>query len=69
MRIVKRSTARAVGGILEHNVGQLGIDLKQLDAVVISHRHGDHTTGLGYLLKVNPGAMIYRRLTSFPVSS
>ena len=24
-------------GILEHNVGQLGIDLKRLDAVVISH--------------------------------
>jgi 7,8-dihydropterin-6-yl-methyl-4-(beta-D-ribofuranosyl)aminobenzene 5'-phosphate synthase len=46
-------------GILEHNVGQLGIDLKRLDAVVISHRHGDHTTGLAYLLKVNPGVVIY----------
>jgi len=46
-------------GILEHNVGQLGIDLKHLDAVVISHRHGDHTTGLGYLLKVNPSVVIY----------
>jgi 7,8-dihydropterin-6-yl-methyl-4-(beta-D-ribofuranosyl)aminobenzene 5'-phosphate synthase len=46
-------------GILEHNVGQLGIDLKRLDAVVISHRHGDHTSGLAYLLKVNPGVVIY----------
>jgi len=46
-------------GILEHNVGQLGIDLKRLDAVVISHRHGDHTSGLTYLLKVNPGVVIY----------
>ena len=46
-------------GILEHNVMQLGIDLKRLDAVVISHRHGDHTTGLAYLLKVNPGVAIY----------
>ena len=46
-------------GILEHNVGQLGIDLKRLDAVIISHRHGDHTTGLTYLLKVNPGVVIY----------
>ncbi len=46
-------------GILEHNVQELGIDLKRLDAVVISHRHGDHTTGLAYLLKVNPGVLIY----------
>jgi 7,8-dihydropterin-6-yl-methyl-4-(beta-D-ribofuranosyl)aminobenzene 5'-phosphate synthase len=46
-------------GILEHNVAQLGIDLKRLDAVVISHRHGDHTSGLTYLLKVNPGVVVY----------
>ena len=45
--------------ILKHNVEQLGIDLKRLDAVVISHRHGDHTTGLAYLLRVNPGVVIY----------
>src|SRR5919108_5311193 len=29
--------------IFEHNVKRLGIDLSKLDAVVISHRHGDHT--------------------------
>src|SRR5213083_2483895 len=29
--------------IFEHNARQLRIDLKRLDAVVISHRHGDHT--------------------------
>lgn len=45
--------------IFEHNVKQLGIDLKRLDAVVISHRHGDHTSGLGYLLDVNPKVKIY----------
>ena len=45
--------------IFEHNVKELGIDLSQLDAVVISHRHGDHTSGLSYLLKVNPGIRIY----------
>lgn len=43
----------------EHNVKALGIDLTKLDAVVISHRHGDHTSGLSYLLKVNPGVTIY----------
>jgi 7,8-dihydropterin-6-yl-methyl-4-(beta-D-ribofuranosyl)aminobenzene 5'-phosphate synthase len=45
--------------IFEHNIKQLGIDLKQLDAVVISHRHGDHTSGLNYLLEVNSEVTIY----------
>src|SRR5215813_299176 len=42
-----------------HNARQLSIDLKRLDAVVISHRHGDHTSGLTYLLDVNPDVKIY----------
>lgn len=42
-----------------HNVRALGIDLKRLDAVVISHRHGDHTDGLRHLLAVNPQVRIY----------
>lgn len=41
------------------NVRQLKVDLKKLDFVVISHRHGDHTDGLRYLLKVNPQVKIY----------
>lgn len=45
--------------IFEHNVKELGVDLKQLDAVIISHRHGDHTSGLNYLLQVNPSVKIY----------
>lgn len=45
--------------IFEHNVKLLGIDLGQLDAVVISHRHGDHTSGIAYLLAVNPDVKIY----------
>jgi len=47
------------GEIFESNVNQLGVDLKQLDAVIISHRHGDHTSGLNYLLEVNPDVKIY----------
>lgn len=45
--------------IFEHNVRAARVDLSRLDAVVISHRHGDHTTGLSYLLSANPGVKIY----------
>lgn len=45
--------------IFAHNVEALGVDLTRLDAVVISHRHGDHTSGLTHLLEVNPGVTIY----------
>jgi len=45
--------------IFEHNVERLGVDLRHLDAVIISHRHGDHTSGLNYLLQVNPAIKIY----------
>lgn len=43
----------------EANVRRLGVDLTRLDAVVLSHRHGDHTAGLRHLLSVNPGVKIY----------
>jgi 7,8-dihydropterin-6-yl-methyl-4-(beta-D-ribofuranosyl)aminobenzene 5'-phosphate synthase len=45
--------------IFEHNVKALGIDLTKLDFVVISHRHADHTTGLRYVLSVNPNVTVY----------
>ena len=45
--------------IFAHNIEQLGIDLTRLDAVVISHRHGDHTSGLTHLLTINPSVTIY----------
>ena len=41
------------------NAAKLKIDLKKLDFVVISHRHGDHVAGLAYVLKVNPNVQIY----------
>ena len=43
----------------EHNVKALGVDLTKLDFVVISHRHADHTTGLKYVLSVNPNVTVY----------
>ena len=45
--------------IFEHNVKALGVDLTKLDFVVISHRHADHSTGLRYVLKVNPKITVY----------
>lgn len=45
--------------LFRHNVEALGVDLRRLDFVVISHRHGDHTDGLRYLLSINPGVKIY----------
>jgi 7,8-dihydropterin-6-yl-methyl-4-(beta-D-ribofuranosyl)aminobenzene 5'-phosphate synthase len=47
------------GAIFAQNVKELRADLAKLDAVVISHRHGDHTSGLNHLLSVNPGVEIY----------
>ena len=41
------------------NTEALGIDLRDIDFVAISHRHGDHTSGLNHLLKLNPGVKIY----------
>lgn len=45
--------------IFEHNVKSLGVDLTKLDFVVISHRHTDHSTGLKYVLKINPTVTVY----------
>ena len=49
------------------NVKALGVDLKKLDFAVISHRHGDHTSGLNYLLSVNPSVKIYAPKEGFGV--
>jgi 7,8-dihydropterin-6-yl-methyl-4-(beta-D-ribofuranosyl)aminobenzene 5'-phosphate synthase len=53
--------------IFAHNIEAKGIDLKQLDFVVVSHRHGDHTSGLNHLLKVNPAVKIYAPQENFGV--
>jgi len=50
------------GGDLDdftYNANALGVDLARLDFVVLTHRHGDHTSGLQQVLKVNPSVKIY----------
>src|SRR5215470_5149935 len=53
--------------IFAANVKAMHVDLKDLDFVVISHRHGDHTSGLNYQLQVNPRVKIYVPAESFGV--
>jgi len=43
----------------EHNVRALGVDLKQVDLAVLSHRHADHTSGFAYLMKLKPQVAAY----------
>ena len=43
------------------------MDLGELDFVVISHRHLDHTAGLSHLLSVNPSVKIYAPKEPFGV--
>jgi 7,8-dihydropterin-6-yl-methyl-4-(beta-D-ribofuranosyl)aminobenzene 5'-phosphate synthase len=45
--------------IFEANIKRLNIDLSKIDLVVLSHRHGDHTSGLRYVLSVNANVPVY----------
>jgi 7,8-dihydropterin-6-yl-methyl-4-(beta-D-ribofuranosyl)aminobenzene 5'-phosphate synthase len=41
------------------NASALGVDVKKLDFVVLSHRHNDHTAGLNHVLAQNPDVTVY----------
>lgn len=51
--------------ILMHNIGQLEVDLKKVDLIVISHEHHDHTGGLNRVLEKNHEVSVYLPV-SFP---
>ncbi len=53
--------------IFAQNVKAAAVDLANLDFVVISHRHLDHTAGISYLLSVNPNVKIYAPKEAFGV--
>jgi 7,8-dihydropterin-6-yl-methyl-4-(beta-D-ribofuranosyl)aminobenzene 5'-phosphate synthase len=53
--------------ILAQNAKAKEVDLSKLDFMVMSHRHGDHMGGLGYVLSVNPKVPIYAPKESFGV--
>lgn len=51
--------------ILMHNIEHLGVDLKDVDQIVISHEHYDHTGGLNAVLEKNREVSVYLPV-SFP---
>jgi 7,8-dihydropterin-6-yl-methyl-4-(beta-D-ribofuranosyl)aminobenzene 5'-phosphate synthase len=57
----------ADGNTLLSNMNVLGLDPQQIDTVVLSHIHNDHTGGLIAFLNKNPGVTVYLP-ASFPAS-
>jgi 7,8-dihydropterin-6-yl-methyl-4-(beta-D-ribofuranosyl)aminobenzene 5'-phosphate synthase len=53
--------------IFAANVNAKGVDLTNLDFVVLSHRHSDHMAGLGHVLSVNPKVKIYAPKEGFGI--
>src|SRR6476646_7231390 len=53
--------------IFAANVKAKGVDLTNLDLVVLSHRHSDHMAGLSYVLSVNPKVKIYAPKEGFGI--
>lgn len=49
----------ASGTVLAHNARALGVDLRDVDVLVLSHGHNDHTGGLGAVLDARPDLPIY----------
>jgi 7,8-dihydropterin-6-yl-methyl-4-(beta-D-ribofuranosyl)aminobenzene 5'-phosphate synthase len=55
------------GATLISNMRLLGVEPAEIDIVVLSHIHGDHTGGLGEFLEKNPHVAVYL-LDSFPAN-
>ena len=54
-------------GALVRNAERLGVDLRSVDLVVLSHHHSDHGGGLPAIFTVNDQAKVYlRRLVGIP---
>lgn len=49
---------------LLHNARELGIDLTQVDTLILSHGHYDHSGGILPFAQINPTAKIYMQRTA-----
>lgn len=47
------------GHALVHNLKKLGVDIADIDIIVLSHDHWDHTGGLHEIQKFNSNAKVY----------
>lgn len=47
------------GEVFFSNAEKMGIDLKKIDTVFLSHGHDDHTGGLNRLLQLNPDLRVF----------
>jgi len=47
------------GKLLLENMSKMGIDANNIETVVLSHIHGDHTGGLEMFLQKNPKVCVY----------
>lgn len=45
--------------LLFHNAAKLGINLKSVDILVLSHGHYDHTSGVSRILELNPEIKVF----------
>lgn len=45
--------------VLKHNLDMYGVSPKELDAVILSHNHFDHTNGLTAIIEKHPNIPIY----------
>jgi 7,8-dihydropterin-6-yl-methyl-4-(beta-D-ribofuranosyl)aminobenzene 5'-phosphate synthase len=55
------------GDLLLANMGHLGMDLEEIDLLVLSHIHGDHVGGIQALIEKNPRLVVFLP-RSFPTS-
>lgn len=45
--------------VMEHNLATAGVDVNDLDMVIISHNHHDHAGGLERIRDLNPNVPVY----------